>query len=34
MTTARTLFACEKCDKDDPMKAADRWVKSDLRPPE
>jgi hypothetical protein len=29
-----TIFACEKCDKDDPIKAADKWVKSELRPPE
>jgi hypothetical protein len=34
MTPAGTIFACDDCDKDDPMKAADKWIKSDLRPPE
>ena len=26
------LFVCENCDKDDPMKAAEKWINSDLRP--
>jgi len=27
------LYTCEKCDKDDPMKSADSWIKGDLKPP-
>jgi hypothetical protein len=33
-TTAGTIFVCEKCDADDPIKGADKWVKGELRPPE
>jgi hypothetical protein len=29
-TGAGTIFACEKCDKDDPIKAADNWIKGGL----
>lgn len=33
-TAVGTIFACEKCDADDPIKAADKWIKGELRPPE
>jgi ribosomal protein L40E len=33
-TMVGTLYVCEKCDAEDPMKAADKWTKSELRPPE
>jgi DNA-directed RNA polymerase subunit M/transcription elongation factor TFIIS len=33
-TMAGTIFVCEKCDADDPIKGADKWVKGELRPPE
>jgi hypothetical protein len=33
-TPAGVIFACEKCDADDPMKAADRWTKGELKKPE
>jgi hypothetical protein len=33
-TPAGTIFACEKCDADDPVKAADNWIKGELKPPE
>ena len=29
-TTAGTIFVCEKCDADDPIKGADKWVKGEL----
>jgi hypothetical protein len=29
-----TIFTCEKCDADDPVKAADNWIKGELKPPE
>jgi hypothetical protein len=29
----RTLFACDTCDKDDPMSAANPWIKGELKPP-
>jgi hypothetical protein len=30
---AGSLFVCETCDKDDPIKAADKWLKGELKPP-
>jgi uncharacterized Zn finger protein (UPF0148 family) len=33
-TPAGTLFMCQTCDKDDPIKQADSWLKGDLKPPE
>jgi hypothetical protein len=33
-TPAGTTFACEKCDADDAIKAADKWIKGELRTPE
>jgi hypothetical protein len=30
---AEPLFVCETCDKDDPIKAADKWLKGELKPP-
>jgi hypothetical protein len=32
-TVAGTIFACDTCDKDDPMKVADPWIKGELKPP-
>jgi hypothetical protein len=29
-TAAGTIFACEQCDKDDPMKIASNWLKGEL----
>jgi hypothetical protein len=29
-----TIFACAKCDADDPMKAAHNWIKGELKTPE
>jgi hypothetical protein len=26
-----TIFTCDKCDADDPEKAADKWIKGDLK---
>jgi hypothetical protein len=33
-TLVGTIFTCEKCDADDPVKAADNWIKGELKPPE
>jgi DNA-directed RNA polymerase subunit M/transcription elongation factor TFIIS len=33
-TPAGTLFVCAKCGTDDPVKAAEEWIKGELRPPE
>jgi hypothetical protein len=33
MTMVGTNFACDTCDKDDPMKAAEPWIKGELKPP-
>jgi hypothetical protein len=33
-TPAGTLYMCETCDKNDPIKQADSWLKGDLKPPE
>jgi hypothetical protein len=33
-TSAGTIFACAKCDADDPMKAAHNWIKGELKTPE
>jgi hypothetical protein len=33
MTMVGTIFACDTCDKDDPMKAAEPWIKGELKPP-
>jgi uncharacterized Zn finger protein (UPF0148 family) len=33
-TTVGTIYVCAKCDADDPVKAADKWTKSELRPPQ
>jgi hypothetical protein len=27
------IYACEKCDADDPMKAAEAWTRGELKPP-
>jgi hypothetical protein len=32
-TLLGALYACGMCDKDDPMKAADAWIKGELKPP-
>ena len=32
-TAVGTIFAGDDCDKDDPMRAADNWIKSELQPP-
>jgi hypothetical protein len=31
---AGTIFTCEKCDAGDPMKAANNWIKGELKTPE
>jgi hypothetical protein len=33
-TLVGTLFVCEKCDTDDPIKAAEKWIEGELRPPD
>jgi hypothetical protein len=33
-TPAGALFVSQMCDKDDPMKQADAWIKGGLRSPE
>jgi hypothetical protein len=32
-TPLGTLYACEKCDADDPMKASENWLSGELRKP-
>jgi hypothetical protein len=32
-TMVGTVYVCAKCDADDPAKAAEKWIKGELRPP-
>jgi hypothetical protein len=33
-TPVGAIFECDKCDAGDPITAADKWIKGELKPPE